>query len=312
MQERILNYWKKHGKHHVTHDEFDREAFTHANRNIPIHHQIWLPKWSCGICGVGKWLECWKEQTHSKCPRCLTDNETVEHVVHCKHEDATLCWNQGIEEIKEWMYTHNAIPGLAEAFGIRITEWRNQKPFSDLEFLENSVKVIIDDQDAIGWGAMMFGSVHRTWSREQGNYFLALGRRTTGTTWMSQLLRQLWKLQHSMWIHRNSFVHKAGKSMHQYEEEAVDAVIREEFIIGRNGLSQDYDNLFRGNVHTLLIGNTATKVLWIYRIWSGRDRIRKEQDLEPWYKNYLAATFIRRYQVRKKRKRRVVDVLNEG
>ena len=89
--------------------------------------------------------------------------------------------------------------------------------------------------------------------------------------------------------------------MHQYEEEAVDAVIREEFIIGRNGLSQDYDNLFRGNVHTLLIGNTATKVLWIYRIWSGRDMIRKEQDLEPWYKNYLAATFIRRYQVRKKR-----------
>ena len=158
----------------------------------------------------------------------------------------------------------------------------------------------------------MFGSVHRTWSREQGNYFLALGRRTTGTTWMSQLLRQLWKLQHSMWIHRNSFVHKAGNSMHQYEEEAVDAVIREEFIIGRNGLSQDYDNLFRGNVHTLLMGNTATKVLWIYRIWSGRDRIRKEQDLEPWYKNYLAATFIRRYQVRKKRKRRVVDVLNEG
>ena len=170
--------------------------------------------------------------------------------------------------------------------------------------------MIIEDQDDMGWGAMMFGSVHKTWSREQGNYFLTLGRRTTGKTWMSQLLRQLWKLQHSMWIHRNSFVHKAGKSMHQYEEEAVDAVIREEFIIGRNGLSQDYDNLFRGNVHTLLIGSTATKVLWIHRIWSGRDRIRKEQDLEPWFKNHLAATFIRRYQVRRKRKRIVEEEEN--
>ena len=55
---------------------------------------------SCGSCGVGKWLEGWKEQTYSKCSRCLTANETVDHVIHCQHNDATLCWDQGREEIK--------------------------------------------------------------------------------------------------------------------------------------------------------------------------------------------------------------------
>ena len=114
-----------------------------------------------------------------------------------------------------------------------------------------------------------------------------------------------------MWIHRNLFVHEAGKSMHRHEEEAVDRAIREEFIIGRNGLSIDYDGLFRGNVQRLLNGGTGTKVQWIYRVWSGRDCLRRELDLEPWFKNPLAATFIRRNQIRKKR-RRMNDVLDNG
>ena len=97
--ERILKYWSEHRKEFVLNDNFDQESFLHAGRNITQQHQLWLPKWSCGICGVGKWLERWKEQTHSKCPRCLQDNETVEHVVHCQHEDATLTWDQGIEKI---------------------------------------------------------------------------------------------------------------------------------------------------------------------------------------------------------------------
>ena len=99
--------------------------------------------------------------------------------------------------------------------------------------------------------------------------------------------------------------------MHQHEEEAVDQVIREEFIIGRSGLSMDYDGLFRGSVHRLLNGNTETKVQWIYRVWSGRDRLRLEQDLEPWFKNPLAAKFIRRNHTRRKRKR-MENVLDYG
>ena len=166
------------------------------------------------------------------------------------------------------MHTHNAIPGLTEAFSDRINQWRNQEPLSDLQFLDDLVRSIIEGQDEIGWEAMMFGSVHKAWSTEQGNYLTALGRRTTSKTWTSQLIRLLWKIQHSMWIHRNSFVHKVGQSINQYENEAVDTVIWKVFIIGRNGLLQDYDKLFRGNVNTLLEGKTATKVLWIYRIWS--------------------------------------------
>ena len=151
------------------HEEFDMKVFKHAARNTPLHLRLWLSKWSCGICGVGKWLERWNDQNRSKCPRCLTDNETVEHVVHCQHTDATLCWNTGIEEIQEWMMNHNAIPGLAEAVGNRLIQWKNREPFIQIKFLDESVKAIIQDQDEMGWDTVLFGSVHKTWSREQGN-----------------------------------------------------------------------------------------------------------------------------------------------
>ena len=99
--------------------------------------------------------------------------------------------------------------------------------------------------------------------------------------------------------------------MHQQEEDAIDRAIRQEFIIGRSGLSMDYDGLFRGDVRRLLNGSTEMKVQWIYRVWSGRDRLRLEQNLDPWYKEPLAATFIRRNLVRRKRKRRE-NVLDDG
>lgn len=84
-------------------------------------------------------------------------------------------------------------------------------------------------------------------------------------------------VKHSMWIHRNSFVHKEGKSMHQHEEDAVNQVIKEEFIIGQDRLPMEYDGLFRGNVKRLLNGGTETKVQRIYRVWS----IWRELGLDP-------------------------------
>ena len=105
---------------------------------------------------------------------------------------------------------------------------------SSIEFMDESIWSIIKDQDMMGWDAFMFGAAHITWAREQGDYLLSLQKKVTGQTWMSQLIRKIWTLQHAMWTHRNSFMHKQGKSMHAFEEEAVDKTIREEFIIGRN------------------------------------------------------------------------------
>ena len=109
-----LRYWNtKHKK--IQHYDTDLEAFTHAARNVPLWQHRWLSKWQCVMCGVGRWLERWKDQPHSKCPRCLTVDETVDHVIHCPHASAALCLHTSVEEMRAWMVKHHSYPGLAEA-----------------------------------------------------------------------------------------------------------------------------------------------------------------------------------------------------
>ena len=69
-----------------------------------------------------------------------------------------------------------------------------------------------------------------------------------------------------MWLHRNSFVHKDNKTIHQHEEEALNQVIREEFVRERDGLSHEYSGLFRGNVDTLVGKDLAARMRWLSNV----------------------------------------------
>lgn len=299
-----MKYWKiKHPQ--IEDEDFDMSTFMHASKNVPTWQRRWLSKWSCGMCGVGRMLKRWKEQTHSKCPRCLTDNETVNHVIRCQHVDATLCWNTNLEDLREWMLTNHAIPGLAEAVLMRLTQWRDGNPFIDSPEWDDDVTEIINSQDHLGWDAACFGIISKQWSALQGQYLASLDRKTLGSTWVSRFIRQLWTVQHKMWLHRNTFVHGAGKSGHEMESEAVENAIWREFIIGRNGLLQEYLGLFRGTVQRILKQDTAVQQQWLSIVWAGRDRIRRSQNLDPWMRNPLAAAFISRFHLRRKRKKRL-------
>ena len=163
-----------------------------------------------------------------------------------------------------WMISQSSIPGLAEALILRLAQWRNRQSITPLPHVSSTVRDIIYAQDELGWAPFCFGSLHRIWSVEQGKYYGALGKLTRGETWASKLIRKVWDLQHKMWLHRNSFVHRSANSVHQHEEEALDCAIRMEFIIGRNGLPRDYDGLFRGNVNRLLGQSGTGKMQWLY------------------------------------------------
>ena len=157
---KVMNYWQHKGKK-VEDPNFDAKAFRHTSRNMKLGLARWAAKWHSGICGVGKWLERWKEQEHSKCPRCLQSGETVEHVLQCQHEDATQVWNSGLEELRMWILSNNAIPELAEALILRLAQWRNQQPLTELTHTNDQVKEIIMAQDSVGWAPFCFGTLHK-------------------------------------------------------------------------------------------------------------------------------------------------------
>lgn len=84
-----LQFWDPQGKA-IYEPCMDAHISHRSSSNISTWCCIWLSKWHFGICGVGKWLQRWNDQLHSKCPRCLTCNEMVQHFIHYPHPDVAF------------------------------------------------------------------------------------------------------------------------------------------------------------------------------------------------------------------------------
>jgi hypothetical protein len=57
-------------------------------------------------------LRIYKHQSHSKCPRCLQDNETTDHVLRCQEPGAAALWKQSMIDLERWMTTNYGHPEL--------------------------------------------------------------------------------------------------------------------------------------------------------------------------------------------------------
>ena len=90
--------------------------------------------------------------------------------------------------------------------------------------------------DKVGWGNVCFDLIPKVWTQAQSNYLEGCGKKTTGVSWMSQLIWKLLKLQKDMWKHHNEFLHKDGRSIHDHEKKKVDDAIQREFNISREGI----------------------------------------------------------------------------
>ena len=128
----------------------DLDVLQHASKNIVSWQQRWISKWNSGICGVGIYLQQWKEQNHAQCPRCRTEEEDVQHVLHCKHEDAISLWSTGVAEIERWIKWNKAIPGLAPIVEKRLKEWQAGDTISEVSSQDNRIETIIADIDNLG------------------------------------------------------------------------------------------------------------------------------------------------------------------
>ena len=297
-----IKYWVSQRKD-INHRFVHKESFLHAARNVPLWQRRWLSKWSSGICGVGKWLQRWKDQPHSKCLRCQTNNETVSHVIHCPHIDAAFVWATGVAELREWLDSNDASPGLVDIITCRLNQWRNQSGFTPIPGLNETLQRALTQQDFIGWDNFCFGLVGNAIVDIQKEYLTCRDNYTPVHAWISKMIRKVWDLQKKMWDHRNGYLHASDTSMHQVEVDAIDRVIRWEFVVGRNELPISFSGFFRGTVDRVLNKDAVSKAQWLHSIWLARDFYRSQQGLDPWPRDTVAATFLLRSTSRKKRRR---------
>ena len=66
-----------------------------------------------------------------------------------------------------------------------------------------------------------------------------------------------------MWIYHNEILHSKRYRVHKDELREIDRAIREEFIIGLNGLSRNMESFFQGSIEQKMKILLNLKMQWL-------------------------------------------------
>ena len=213
--DRIRNYWQsKHFFTEATKRSIDWEVAKRCSKSMTMTKAVWISKWNTGICGVGKWLERWKWQAHSDCPRCGQDNETVEHVLLCNEISALALWDESISDLNKWLGENLCEPEMKEVICLSLQAWHNGTPLPPVYTNNPQLLSAIRQQDSLTWYSFLCGFYSRNWRAVQRDHLLHIRSSKSSLLWMSKLQRRIWEIPWKLWEHRNNQLHNDGSSIH--------------------------------------------------------------------------------------------------
>jgi hypothetical protein len=235
----VCDYWINKGKipleeiHSI--DWINSEK---AIKRLPFSRQLWISKFSSGHCAVGRMMKIRKEWTHDKCPLCLEDNETNDHVLLCQDPRALQQWDTLATKLDKDLQNMTTATTIRRTIMRKLHNWRRKKE-SNLnltnEYGERAASIA---QDRIGWTNFMLGRISGEWACAQQDYLDYLGRRKTGKRWLIALTTKLLNISWDLWDYRNSILHHKDHPWKQLEQAAANERIDEEYDQGPLNLDQ--------------------------------------------------------------------------
>ena len=266
---------------------------------ITLSRQRWLSKWTTGICGVGKWLQRWKWQEHSDCPRCGQQNEDVQHVLLCNEISATTLWESLLSDLDQWLKSNNCDLEMNTVICQSLTSWHNGSPLVPIQSTNRTLTTAIIQQDNLSWFSFLCGFLAKGWRQVQHEHLLHIGSQKSSILWMTKLQRRIWIIPWSLWEHRNHQLHNDGSSIHRTDHQSINGEIIREWTLGANGLTERHRHLFQGNIHQRLNENIHLKLMWLASVWAARDRLSRSEQLPPDpNRNSIAFSFFQRWRRR--------------
>ena len=295
----IRNYWEQKGLFNLANKRtIDWESSAKACEMIAKPRGKWLAKWVSGVCGVGKQLKMWKWQSHSNCPRCLSPNETVEHVIRCRQTEATDLWDHSINELRAWLIANNCNTDMGITICNSLAAWHDDVQLTTAQTPGNSlIQAARQDQRRIGWYGMLNGFTAKRWRGVQREHLLATKSTKSAILWMAKFQRRIWIIPWTMWDHRNQFLHQTT-ALHPTEIAALSDAISVEWNVGLDNLPRNrYSHLFRGNLQHRLNNTPYFKQLWLASVWSARDSTNRRLHLPcPAGRDAIALKFYERWK----------------
>jgi hypothetical protein len=146
----------------------------------------------------------------SKCPRCHTDDETIDHVIRCS-SIACQQWRSALLTHLRIVCTtalHSRL-ALVDVLLAGLTCWFQHTPLSCAAY-PPSLHKLISDQNSIGWNQLFRGRMVNEWATLQQSSLVDNGVQTpslSGRSWVATVVTTLWTRFFELWESRNQIVH---------------------------------------------------------------------------------------------------------
>ncbi len=100
---------------------------------------------------------------------------------------------------------------------------REDKPFSQLGYMSEKMRVLVESQDKIGWQNFMEGYISPQFYNIQHFHLSKSGGYLNGSDWTKQFISKKLQIMHSQWIYRNISLHnkQQGYLRHKRSEDLL-------------------------------------------------------------------------------------------
>jgi hypothetical protein len=195
-------FWNKRLQQPLSLQVFDWTGAAMALRRLTTYQRLWIPKWMCSVLPIGKNLTRWGIPDQLVCPRCGEEETHKFHVISCAHVDATEIRRQGIHTISIYLDESNTAPdlklGLLSLIEAAISQSTWQPPPTSHILAQQTFA----SQLTLGSSHVLDGFVSPMWASTQLEHYRYIGRRSSGTQWISRVIRLIWQVAWDMWMHR--------------------------------------------------------------------------------------------------------------
>lgn len=198
----------------------DWEASGMAFRTLSLYQQLWTPKWLTSFVPYGKNIARWGGI--NMCPRCGGPEDHRHHVLSCPAPDAITCWNNNVTALDSWLVIQTTHPTLRTAIITLLKSWHTGRRLRHPATPDASLRRLFREQDA---SLFVDGHLHTLWAAAQQDYYLRLGRRTTGKRWVARLIRKIWEIAWAMWRDRYRALTSPDSATLAAEHQSLDVAI---------------------------------------------------------------------------------------
>ena len=257
----IIHYWHTH--HRIKQDHHSHMInWTNMHKTmqlLPFSRTIWLIKHVSGYCATGYQMKKWKKWSTSQCPMCEVE-ENHHHIVRCQSAAAQTTWqelmNSFVIKLAKLKTPHTTIQHIV--LGVTSCRWDIVVPITATE---PTLQQALEKQTQVGWALFLDGLLVHEWEQHVKTFLNPL---QNPTTWIRQLIKQLWNISWGMWEHRCSVVH-AKNTTQRTTNGDIDEALQSIYNTPRNGMHPHEEVLFRPSLLHLLNQTDRYKRVWVQR-----------------------------------------------